>query len=109
MVMSLTIGLAAAVAGTGSSNDCLSLSSGPVEELDGEQAANARVIVAVGQQRGVHARGLVVALMPAMQESTLRNLPYGDRDSLGLFQQRPSSGWGTAMQVMEPPYAASAL
>src|SRR5680860_410768 len=109
MVMSLTIGLAAAVAGTGSSNDCLSLSSGPVEELDGEQAANARVIVSVGQQRGVPARGLVVALMTAMQESTLRNLPYGDRDSLGLFQQRPSTGWGSPEQVMDPASSAAAF
>src|SRR5680860_816454 len=106
--MALPVGLAAAVAGR-SSIECRIQSSAPVDELDTEQAVNARVIVSVGQQRGVPTRGLVVALMAAMQESTLRNLPYGDRDSLGLFQQRPSSGWGTAMQVMEPPYAASAL
>jgi hypothetical protein len=44
-----------------------------------------------------------------MQESTLRNLPYGDRDSLGLFQQRPSAGWGSAAQVQDPVYAAQAF
>ena len=45
--------------------------------------------------------------MTAMQESGLRNLDYGDRGSLGLFQQRPSMGWGTPDQVREPAYAAS--
>jgi hypothetical protein len=67
------------------------------------------VIVAVGQQRDVPSRGLLVALMTAMQESTLRNLDYGDRDSLGLFQQRPSMGWGSPDQVRDPAYAAAAF
>ena len=106
--MALPIGLAAAVSGPGTAS-CLTAPSAMVEELDGEQATNARVIVSVGQQRGVPPRGLVVALMTAMQESTLRNLPYGDRDSLGLFQQRPSTGWGTATQVTDPAYAAAAF
>lgn len=106
--MVFPIGLAAAVSGP-STADCLTTASARVEELDGEQAANARVIVSVGQQRGVPARGLVVALMTAMQESTMRNLPYGDRDSLGLFQQRPSTGWGTPAQVTDPAYAATAF
>ncbi len=109
MVMSLPIGLAVAVANTSNSSDCSSLSSAPVEELDGEQAANARVIVSVGQQRGMPPQGLVIALMTAMQESTLRNLPYGDRDSLGLFQQRPSTGWGSPEQVMDPASSAAAF
>ena len=78
-------------------------------DLTAEQAANARVIVAVGQERGVPERGLLIALMTAMQESTLRNLDYGDRDSLGLFQQRPSMGWGTPAQVRDPAYAAAAF
>jgi len=76
--------------------------TGPVTDLDGEQAAAARVIVAIGQQRGVPMQGLVVALMTARQESGLRNLDYGDRDSLGIFQQRPSMGWGSAEQVRDP-------
>ena len=50
--------------------------------------------------------GLVIALAAAMQESSLRNLNYGDRDSLGLFQQRPSAGWGTPAQLTDPAYAA---
>ncbi len=50
-------------------------------------------------------RAMIIALATAMQESSLRNLPYGDRDSLGLFQQRPSCGWGSEQQVMDPVYA----
>jgi hypothetical protein len=61
---------------------CTGLTAGPVVGLDSDQAANARLVVAVGQQRAVPERGLLIALMTAMQESTLRNLDYGDRDSL---------------------------
>ncbi|PVU84436.1 NlpC/P60 family protein (plasmid) [Cellulomonas sp. WB94] len=98
-------GLAASVEGGG----CLAASTGLVAGLDHEQAGNAQVIVAAGQQRDVPARGLVVALMTAMQESGLRNLDYGDRDSLGLFQQRPSMGWGTPDEVRDPAHAAAAF
>ncbi|WKU03426.1 C40 family peptidase [Micromonospora sp. HUAS LYJ1] len=71
-----------------------------------EQTTNAAVIVAVGAERDVPPRGWVIALATAMQESTLRNLPGGDRDSVGLFQQRPSQGWGTPAQLQDPRYAA---
>ncbi|KQS08231.1 hypothetical protein ASG04_14050 [Curtobacterium sp. Leaf183] len=74
--------------------------------LTAEQRANAETIVRVGRSLGVPQRGLVVALSAAMQESSLRNLPHGDRDSVGLFQQRPSQGWGTAAQLQDPTYAA---
>lgn len=67
-----------------------------------EQRANAAAIVATGRQMGVPERGLWVALATALQESGLRNLDYGDRDSLGLFQQRPSQGWGSPAQVRDP-------
>jgi cell wall-associated NlpC family hydrolase len=110
LVLSLTggaAGVAAVAAGMGPA--CGAVSGGPVADLSEEQAGNARVIVAVGQQRGVPPRGLLVALMTAMQESALRNLDYGDRDSLGLFQQRPSMGWGTPAQVRDPAYAAAAF
>jgi hypothetical protein len=80
-----------------------------VAGLDAEQSRHAGVITAVGQQAGVPPFGLQIALATAMQESGLRNLPYGDRDSLGLFQQRPSAGWGSAEQVMDPVYAAQAF
>lgn len=69
---------------------------------DGEQTANAAVIVAVGAELNVPPRGWVIALATAMQESGLRNLPGGDRDSIGLFQQRPSQGWGTPAQLRDP-------
>jgi hypothetical protein len=74
-----------------------------------EQMANAATIAAVGVTRGIPDRGIVIALATAMQESELYNLDYGDRDSLGLFQQRPSQGWGTAEQVRDPRYAARAF
>lgn len=56
---------------------------------------------------GMSNRDILIALMAALQESGLRNLNYGDRDSLGLFQQRPSAGWGTPQQIMNPVYAAT--
>jgi hypothetical protein len=74
--------------------------------LSGEQWANARTIAQVGYDRGLSERAVVIALATAMQESTLRNLDHGDRDSLGLFQQRPSQGWGTPAQVRDPVHAA---
>jgi len=74
--------------------------------LDPEQTANAATISAVGIRRGVPPRAIVVALATALQESKLRNLAAGDRDSVGLFQQRPSQGWGTPEQIADPRYAA---
>ena len=79
----------------------------PVHAWDADQLANARVVLTVGAQLGVAARGQVIALATAIQESSLRNLPGGDRDSLGLFQQRPSAGWGTRTQILDPSYAAT--
>jgi murein DD-endopeptidase MepM/ murein hydrolase activator NlpD len=69
-----------------------------------EQVNNARVIIAVGKQVRIAPRGWTIALMTAMQESTLRNLPYGDRDSVGLFQQR--NAWGSLQQRMDPATSA---
>ncbi|MFC8953684.1 C40 family peptidase [Streptomyces sp. NPDC057101] len=71
-----------------------------------KQIPNAKIIVATGIQKRIPARGQVVALATALQESTLINLGHGDRDSLGLFQQRPSQGWGTREQIMDPVYSA---
>jgi cell wall-associated NlpC family hydrolase len=81
--------------------------TGTVAGVTVEQLGNAATIVAVGKQRGVPELGWVVAVTAAMQESGLRNIYYGDRDSLGLFQQRPSMGWGTPQQVTTPTYAAT--
>jgi cell wall-associated NlpC family hydrolase len=72
-----------------------------------EQIPNAETIQATGVAMKVPARGQIVALATALQESGLRNLDYGDRDSLGLFQQRPSQGWGTAAEVRDPVHAST--
>ncbi|MFJ3321579.1 MULTISPECIES: LysM peptidoglycan-binding domain-containing protein [unclassified Curtobacterium] len=79
-------------------------SSGP--SLSVEQRGNAATIVAVGRSLGVSDHGIVIALAAAMQESSLRNLSHGDRDSVGLFQQRPSQGWGSAAALQDPATAA---
>ncbi|WP_416070220.1 heavy metal transporter [Streptomyces scabiei] len=71
-----------------------------------EQAANAATISAVGTSRDLPERAVTIALATALQESGLRNIAHGDRDSLGLFQQRPSQGWGTEQQIQDPVYAA---
>ena len=81
-------------------------SPGSVTLLADDQLANAATIVAVGRSLGVSNFGLVVALATAMQESSLRNLSYGHLDSVGLFQQRPSAGWGSVDQLTDPVYAA---
>ena len=76
------------------------------DSLDLEQSGNAAIIVAESIRRGLPARAASIALATAMQESNLRNIDYGDRDSLGLFQQRPSQGWGTEAQIMDPWYSS---
>ncbi|MGW3937418.1 C40 family peptidase [Streptomyces sp. NBC_00024] len=75
-------------------------------DLPAEQVPNAQTIVATGLSLDVPKKGQIIALATAMQEGRLRNLNYGDRDSLGLFQQRPSQGWGSAQQIRDPVYAS---
>jgi hypothetical protein len=77
--------------------------------LTPEQAGYASTIAAVGIRLGLPDHAVTIALATALQESGLRNLTYGDRDSLGLFQQRPSQGWGTRDQLLDPVYAATAF
>lgn len=77
--------------------------------LDPTQAANAATIAEVAASRGLNDHAVSVALAAALQESKLRNLQYGDRDSVGLFQQRPSQGWGPRQQLLDPHYAAAAF
>ncbi|MFJ1541352.1 peptidase M23 [Micromonospora chalcea] len=96
----------------------------PVAGLDRTQMNNAKKIVQAGKEMGVPRRALVIAVATAMQESTLLNYASGvlpesqnyphqaigwDHDSVGLFQQRPSSGWGTVEQLMDPEYATKAF
>lgn len=76
-------------------------------EFSPEQAVNAATIAAVGTGRGMPERAVAIALATSIQESGLRNIEHGDRDSLGLFQQRPSQGWGTKKQILDPTYAAN--
>jgi cell wall-associated NlpC family hydrolase len=70
------------------------------------QVTNAATVTRTGQADRVPVYGQVIAVATAMQESSLVNLDHGDRDSLGLFQQRPSQGWGTPAQIMDPVYAS---
>lgn len=74
-----------------------------------EQADNAATIAGVGRRLGMPDHAVTVALATAMQESKLKNLPGGDRDSAGLFQQRPSQDWGTYDQITDPVYASTAF
>ncbi len=77
--------------------------------LDPGQLANAWTIYDVGVRLGLPERAEIIAIATALQESALQNLPYGTSDSIGLFQQRPSQGWGTVGQIMDPAYAARAF
>jgi peptidoglycan DL-endopeptidase CwlO len=76
-----------------------------IADLTAGQRQNAATIIGVARGMGAPPRAWLIALATAMQESTLNNINYGDRDSLGLFQQRPSQGWGSPAQVTDPVYA----
>lgn len=88
---------------------CLAKVDGYTVEMSTEQAENASIIAAVAERRGLPARAISIAIATAYQESKLRNLDSGDRDSVGLFQQRPSQGWGTVKQIRSPYYATNAF
>ncbi len=87
-------------------SSCQVRSDGNNVSLNVDQMANAATISAVGVRRRLPDRAVVVALATALQESKLENLSSGDRDSVGLFQQRPSQGWGTPEQLSDPRFAA---
>src|SRR3954471_20445971 len=88
---------------------CTARALGNSAELDPEQAGNAAVIASIAVRRGLPPRAATIGIATALQESKLVNLPGGDRDSLGLFQQRPSQGWGTPAQIRDPVYATNAF
>ncbi|MEU2332980.1 heavy metal transporter [Streptomyces sp. NPDC006654] len=97
------------VTGGGGAEGCKVVSGrsdGTSYEFTPEQAVNAATIAAVGTGRGMPERAVAIALATSIQESGLRNIQHGDRDSVGLFQQRPSQGWGTKDQILDPAYAA---
>ncbi|MFI0422488.1 hypothetical protein [Spongiactinospora sp. 9N601] len=76
-------------------------------DLEIEQASVASTIAAVAARRKLPERAVVIAYATGLQESKLYNLPFGDRDSVGVFQQRPSQGWGSAAQLQDPVYAST--
>jgi murein DD-endopeptidase MepM/ murein hydrolase activator NlpD len=104
-----TGGSKSAADGVATTGCALAASPVTATDLDDEQVSNAQTVIAVGKSLRVPPRGWVIAIATALQESGLRNLDYGDRDSLGLMQQRPSTGWGTPTQVQDPAYAARAF
>ena len=93
----------------GSGEVCTASVEGREVSLSPEQAEHAALIAAVGVRRGLPARAVSIALATAYQESKIANLDGGDRDSLGIFQQRPSQGWGTPEQILDPVYATNAF
>ncbi len=82
---------------------------GHVVELSTEQAENAALIAGIAVRRELPPRAVSIALATAYQESKLLNIEHGDRDSIGLFQQRPSQGWGTVEQILNPAYSTNAF
>ncbi|MFK0250205.1 C40 family peptidase [Amycolatopsis azurea] len=95
--------------GTASGTSCATPAPGAAQglgALDAEQVRTVQVILSVADQRGLPPRASVIAVSTGIVESKLRNLDHGDRDSLGVFQQRPSQGWGTPAQVTNVVYAA---
>lgn len=113
VVLAVVVGVGVAVwRGSGPLPDpegCSARLAGRQVDLTTEQAENATLIAAIGVSRGLPARAVSIALATAYQESKIQNIDYGDRDSLGLFQQRPSQGWGTQRQVRDPYYATNAF
>ena len=97
------------IGGPSAAPGCTATVAGRSYALELAQAANAATIAAVGKRDGIEDHGVTVALAAALQESKLHNLPNGDLDSVGLFQQRPSQGWGPASRLIVPSYAASAF
>jgi len=86
---------------------CAAKGGGQMIALGAGQAGIAATIAGVAQRDHLPARAVTVAYAAAMQESKLQNLPYGDRDSVGVFQQRPSQGWGKRSELEDPVYATS--
>ncbi|MDC5697763.1 hypothetical protein OO014_10865 [Intrasporangium calvum] len=86
---------------------CTITAAGMTESFDPEQTGNAALITALSIKRDLPPRAATIALTTAYQESKILNITYGDRDSLGLFQQRPSQGWGTKEQILDPVYSTN--
>ncbi len=88
---------------------CRATATGESVQFAPDQMHNAATITQLAVRRGLPARAATIGVATAIQESKLRNITYGDRDSVGLFQQRPSQGWGTVEQIMDPVYSTNAF
>jgi len=88
---------------------CAATADGRTWYLSVTQADNAALVAGTAVRRGFPARAATIGLATALQESRLVNIDYGDRDSVGLFQQRPSQGWGSVEQIMDPVYSTNAF
>jgi hypothetical protein len=84
---------------------CVATANGRSVVLDLEQARLTSIVVGLSVRRGLAPRAASIAMATVYQETGIRNLDHGDRDSVGLFQQRPSQGWGTVEQLQDPYYA----
>jgi len=117
--MTLVVGIAAIAGGLGGLNSittatcdappALVHNRSANTKLDAAQLSSVQIIHSVGAQLHLPQRASIIAIATAMQESGLRNIGHGDKDSLGLFQQRPSQGWGTPAQIMNPVHAATSF
>ena len=88
---------------------CVASGLGTSHRYSTDRVANAALISAIALDRGMPPRAASIALATAYQESQLRNIEHGDRDSLGLFQQRPSQGWGTEEEILDPVHSTNAF
>src|SRR5215472_15493068 len=88
-------------------SSCVASGDGQVIILEPSQAGIAATIAGVAQREALPSRAVAVAYAAAWQESKLQNLTYGDRDSVEIFQQQPSQGWGRRSQIENPVYATS--
>ena len=86
---------------------CQAGTGGAAIPLDTDQAGIAATIAGIAVRHRLPQRAITIALAAALQESQLQNLDYGDRDSVGVFQQRPSQGWGTTAEIEDPVYATT--
>ncbi|WP_370524117.1 hypothetical protein [Cellulomonas sp. APG4] len=112
----VVVGGAAGVAALLRANDgeprverCAAVADGTEWYLAPDQAETAALLAGTSVRRGMPARAATIAIATGLQESKLRNIDYGDRDSVGIFQQRPSQGWGSVEEIMDPVYSTNAF
>jgi hypothetical protein len=106
LAVAITVGLFALLDRPSTDEGCRVTAAGGTLDLEIEQAQVAATIAGVAHRRRLPERAVVIAYATGIQESKLYNLPFGDRDSVGVFQQRPSQGWGTPEQLLDPVYTA---